>query len=136
INDVIADQMRKPFYVPRKDELLNYKKELYYEKTIYYMRLFEYVRKHITDGDKNEADEICEEIQYLCMDGFSVEKFFGVFDRMHIELENAKQVKKVLDLVTDLGNNTRRWTNNGYTSSELLSMKRNKEGSSTLNGNG
>lgn len=124
IDEVLAERAGKPFYVPRKNALLKYKDELYFEKTIYYVKFLRYVTKYLTDGNKREATDICEEIQFMCKDDFSMGEVFGLFDRLDIVLEGSEQMGEVLDLVTNLANNTRLWVNNGHTPNELFSIER------------
>lgn len=45
----------------------------------------------------------------------------------NVEFKNLDQANLVLSLITDLANNTRLWSNNGYTPYELFNMQYNIE---------
>lgn len=123
IDDVLRERMGKPFYVPRKNELLKYKDSFYFEKNKYYRRLFRFVLKNLTDGNRERAIDICEDIQGTCQqDDFLPRDIFNVFNRLKVTFEDETQVREALDLVMELSNHTRLWVNNGYTPNELFNM--------------
>ena len=125
IDDVLRERMGKPFYVPRKNELLKYKDSFYFEKNKYYRRLFRFVLKNLTDGNRERAIDICEDIQGTCQqDDFLPRDIFNVFNRLKVTFEDETQVREALDLVMELSNHTRLWANNGFTPTELFNMER------------
>lgn len=123
INDVLAERIGKPHYIPSQQELLNYRDDLYFEKTKYYNALLRYVTKELTDGDRDEAIDISEEIQYICLDDFSPTAIFDLLDLVGIGIKSREQINRLMKLVTDLANNTRLWANNGHTPNEIRSME-------------
>lgn len=123
IADVLRERMGKPFYVPRKNELLKYKDTSYFEQNKYYRALYRFVLKNLTDGNKERATDICEDIQVTCQDDFLPSDVFEVFNRLKVTFENEAQVRETLDLVMELSNHTRLWANNGYTPTELFNME-------------
>lgn len=123
INEVLAERIGKPHYIPSKKELLKYKDELYFEKTKHYLALLRYVTKELTDGSKDEAIDICEEIQYICQDDFLPSEIFDLFNRVGIIIKSKEQIDQLIQLVMDLANNTRLWANNGHTPNEIRSME-------------
>lgn len=124
INDVLAERIGKPFYVPRKNELLKYKDQFYFEKTLQYKRMFRYVTKHLVDGNREKAKELCEEIQLMCQQENSVGEIFNLLNNFDIDFESEQEVGEMLNLVSDLKNHTRLWANNGHMPSELFNVER------------
>lgn len=123
ISKVLAERIGKPHFIPSKNQLLKYKDDLYFEKTKYYNALLRYVTKELTDGDREEATDICEEIQYICLDDFSPSEIFDLFIRVGIIIKSREQIDKLMKLVIELANNTRLWANNGHTPNEIRSME-------------
>lgn len=119
IDDELIKREGKPFYIPPKNELLKYKDEFYFEKTKQYDTLLQFITNHFTDGNKVEANEICEDIQLMCQDEFSPST---VFNQARITFGSEGQFRQALNLVIDLANNTRLWENNGFTPNELSQM--------------
>lgn len=125
INEVLAERVGKPFYIPRKKELLKYRDQFYFEKTTYFYKLLRFITKNLTSGDGKIAVEICEEIQDMIQQECSLQEIFNIFNQMDIVFEGQEQVEEMLSLVTDLSNNTRLWANNGHTPKELFRVERN-----------
>ncbi|MBC9785343.1 SEC-C domain-containing protein [Heliobacterium chlorum] len=113
----------KPFYIPKREELLKYKEESYFEVTKEYEALRSYLTLNIFEGDEVKAEKLCEEVQGICENCFSMELIFNVFNREDVIFKNEDQVNEVLRRVMDLANNTRIWENNGHTPSEIFNMK-------------
>lgn len=110
----------KPFYIPLKDDLLKYKDEFYFEKTREYRALLRYVQKHFTEGNKEKAKEICEDIQGMCHVEARPNTILNEFTRRDIVFEDEKQVSEVLNLIMTFANNMRLWSNNGHTPQEIF----------------
>jgi len=119
----LAQKEGKPYYIPEKKKLLKYSDNFYFEKNKEYRKLLNYVTKYITDGNKFMADQICDDIQLACQDeSFNFNYIFNEFDRRGYVFENEEQINDIAQLVIDLANNTRLWTNNGHTPNELVQM--------------
>lgn len=112
--------MGKPYYIPAKEELLQYKDETYFEVTEQYKALKAYLAKNLFEGDDDTAEIICEDIQGLCQYGFSANGVFDIFNDKGVDFKGKEQVNEVLQLVMDLANNTRLWENNGHTPQEIF----------------
>lgn len=123
LDKVLRERIGKPFYVPEKNELLKYKDSFYFEKNKYYRELYRFVLKNLTDGNRERATDICEDIQLTCQDDFLPSDVFEVFNRLKVTFEDEAQVRETLDLVMELSNHTRLWANNGYTPTELFNME-------------
>ena len=116
----LAQKRNKPYYIPDKKELLKYKDEFYFEKNKEYQALLNYVTKKIFDGDKDKAQEVCEDIQGICGFQFSIDSVIEEFNRRDVSFKSEDQVNEVMQLVMDLANNTRIWENNGHTPNEIF----------------
>ena len=110
----------KPYYIPRKEELLRYKDDKYFEVNEQYNALINYVAQNLLGGDKYTAEIICEDIQGLCQFGFSIEEAFDILSYRGIDFKSEEQVNEVLQLIIDLANNTRLRENNGHTPREIF----------------
>ncbi|QNO13297.1 SEC-C domain-containing protein [Alkalicella caledoniensis] len=110
----------KPFYIPKKEELLKYKNETYFEVPKEYEDLLSYIANNLTDGDEHFAEILCEDIQGICQFAFSVSTIFDIFNRNEISFKSEKQISELMELVMKLANNTRLWENNGHTPNEIF----------------
>ena len=67
--DIYESRNLFSYYVPDKDELLNYADSEYFEKNESYEKLANYFLKHVFDGDRWRAEDIATEIHdYLSME--------------------------------------------------------------------
>jgi len=110
----------KPYYVPDKEELLKYKDETYFEVNEQYNALKDYMSENLLEGDDYKAEVICNDIQGGCRFGFDINEVFNILNDMNITFESEEQANEVLQLITDLANNTRIWENNGHTPQEIF----------------
>lgn len=110
----------KPYYVPKKEELLKYVDEGYFEKTKQYEDLLNYLKKNFLDGDEEKAEWLCEDIQGTCQFGLDMKIIFDSFNQRGISFKDQSQVNEVMQLVMELANNIRIWENNGFTPHEIF----------------
>lgn len=118
-NEELRKKQGKPYYIPEKRELLKYTDDFYFEKTKEYSALLRYLTKHIYQGNKLHASNHCEDIQGLLQVEGSINRILEDFP----PFDKEEQVSEVLDLVTNLSNNTRLWSNNGHTPQELAAYE-------------
>lgn len=120
----LSQQYNKPFYVPKKKELLKYKDSNYFEKTSYYRNLLTFVRKEMNINPQL-AREICEDIVLsVSMESGSLDGVFFEFERRQIQFKSEEQVVKMLDLAVELANNNRLQKNRGHTPNELFKLEK------------
>jgi hypothetical protein len=112
----------KPFLVPPKQELLKYKNENYFEHTKQYDELLQHVMDHHKQNKQN-AMEVCEDIQGMCELDLLAEEFLVHFSRLGIVFDKKQQLEKIMDLVMKLSRHTRKWSNNGFTLDELMDVE-------------
>lgn len=112
-----SNQKGKPRYLPSKNEFLKFADASYFQTTPQYNQFFNYINKNYIKG-KEECEEICNEIQFICSHE-NMEIVFEVFERNNIYPKGDAQAKHILGLVTDMQNNSRTWLNKGFTPKEL-----------------
>lgn len=118
----LSQQYNKPYYVPKRKELLKYRDSDYFEKTSYYRNLLTFVRKEMKINPQL-AREICEDIVLsLSMESGSFDGVFFEFERRQIQFKDEEQVVKIVDLVAELSNNNRLQENRGHTPNELSKL--------------
>lgn len=110
----------KPYYIPNKKELLKYKDEGYFEKTFAYYRLHSFVKKRRQLDNVNSVEDICRDVVLHCEDEVNTLDIIADMDRVGIECTSESDISEAVNLITELGNNTRLWVNNGYTPEEMF----------------
>lgn len=117
LDDIIERQQkinRKPIDL---EELLKYSDYDYYENTESKNKFKKYLKK------KNVSDEIIEEIIKLISQMYRLgNNFIGVtfeiLEDYGVEV-NERNMQEILNYLTDIYNNSRIWTNNGWTPIEM-----------------
>lgn len=110
----------KPYYVPAKEELLNYVDESYFEKSKQYNNLLSYLQKSFFKPGDEKAEWLAEDIQGMCQFGVNMQVIFDSFNKMKISFKDMNQTNEVMQLIMDLSNNIRIWENNGHTPNEIF----------------
>jgi hypothetical protein len=110
----------KPYYVPAKEELLNYVDESYFEKSKQYNNLLSYLQKNFFKPGDEKAEWLAEDIQGMCQFGVNMQAIFDSFNKMKISFKDMNQTNEVMQLIMDLSNNIRIWENNGHTPNEIF----------------
>lgn len=115
-----------PRYLPEKEEFLKYADYDYYEQTPQVLALKNYIGKVCPGCEKDPliADDLVDEIVYLCRDGGEPEDFDALLDDYDLEFKSEKQRRQFFSLVLDVLNNVRCWVNNGHTRQELLQYEK------------
>ncbi len=114
----------KPYYIPEKEELLNYKDITYFEVNQEYEEVLRFLRRMF--WRKSKAEDVGREIQRSCRSVRGLELLPLRFEEKKMRFKNAKQADEFMDLVRNLANNTRVWENNGFTPNELAEMMKNE----------
>ena len=110
----------KPYYVPPKEELLNYVDDSYFEKSKQYNNLLSYLQKYFFKPGDEKAEWLAEDIQGICQFGVNMQVIFDSFNKMKISFKDMNQTNEVMQLIMDLSNNVRIWENNGHTPNEIF----------------
>lgn len=113
IDKTIFYQNEKPFYFPTEEEITNFSKIDYYLKTEY----TEKFKKYLIEKQNVSIlaiDSLIKKIIWEITIGSETQKVFNILDSYNIEYKNYIDISEMTKLVMDLYNNTRVWSNCGY----------------------
>ena len=119
---LLAARKGKPRYAPPREELLKYADWAYYEMTPQLNALKTYLSGLISDPET--VQDTVEEIHDLSAAGSRMQEYFDLLDEAGVVIANKEQVKVLAQLLVDVQNNTRRWSNYGHTPSELSGVRK------------
>lgn len=119
-DSMLRKKAGKPYYIPEKNELLNYFDQGYFEKSKEYNDLLNYLRENFFEAGDEKAQWLAEDIQGMCQFGAGLQSIFNLFNDRKIDFEDRKQMSELVGIITELSNNTRIWENNGHTSMEIF----------------
>ena len=120
--DALLTQTKgKPQYLPPKEQLLLYKNDAFFEMTPELIALCNYISKELCQ-DPEVVTNLIDDIQFACSMESSLQDIMYEFENKNINFEHIEQVNTVVSLVTDVMNNTRLWSNRGYTPTELYEL--------------
>ncbi|MDR2615906.1 MAG: SEC-C domain-containing protein [Oscillospiraceae bacterium] len=108
----------KPRYFPASADFLEYAKWGHRESTSQIAALRRYMVREL-DLDDETADDIIDELYAAYRSGADGPDIADIFYTIGIDL-NSGQLQKLQNLTIEMNNNTRKWTNNGYTPAEML----------------
>lgn len=118
----IREKGSKPYYIPEKEELLNYVSGLYFEKTMEYYQFVLTLKKDF-GVDQERAEDMAHEVVAVCQVDYSMDQILEHLEEMGLVFEEEKEIQKMVKLIINLKNNTRIWENNGYTPEELFHLE-------------
>lgn len=118
-SEELAKRKGKPYYIPERQELLNYVDDYYVDYPQAYYQLLDYAVKNIFNGNERKAEIAVSNIQGICQYDFSAGSALEEFERQGAGPKDHQQMAEVVELIIDLANNTRIWDNNGHTPHEL-----------------
>ena len=110
----------KPYYIPKKDELLKYIKFDYFEVNNEYQDLMNYLKKMFFF--KSKAKRICQNILINCQSINALQDIPQILADNNIKIRNTRQFNKLMSLIQNLARNTRVWYHNGFTANEIEKM--------------
>jgi len=117
--DSFLEKIRdKPYYVPKKEELLKKAEDLYFELTPQLNALRDYIISNMCK-DEETVDSLIEDIELLCFMEQPFNEVIYEFKRNGILFESTRQLNTLMSLLADVYNNTRTWNNRGYTAKEM-----------------
>lgn len=111
----------KPRYVPSKESLLKYADVMYYEITPSFKQLHSYLIEEL-HINVMLAEEIIDDVQFACSMEEPLQEIVFEIERRDVIFKDKKQLQKVTALVIELYNDTRLWSNVGYTPAEVASF--------------
>lgn len=116
---LVKEQTGKLYYIPEKEELLNYAEPHYSEQPLEYIELVEFLKSRQYKNQSNNIENIVEMIFIGFMMGVSVEIALDHIEIEKFRLRNKTQLNKLLVILQNFRDNTRMRKNNGYTPIEL-----------------
>lgn len=126
IANLLDSAKDKPYYVPEREELLRYADETYFEMTSQLSALQDYVLKELCK-DQETVDYLIDDVQLACAKGSSIQDLIYEFESRKINFKTPLQAQQTIQLLTEIYNNTRMWSNNGHTLVELLALNEGNE---------
>jgi hypothetical protein len=111
----------KPYHIPDLQTLEKYVDDKYYKKTLYIERLEKYVFQHL-EKESIRVESLIEAIALLVRNEGGIQEPIDEFYRWNIHI-SENQIQDVIKLLMDVHNNTKMWTNNGFSPSELRAYK-------------
>jgi len=118
----IKVQGDKPRYIPAKDELLKYENE-YYEcetQVACWEKLREYAKKIWPENYKTYL--LISELKEVPELSTGVNELSEIFDKFGLVFDDQKQAQEFINLYMEARNNTRIWSNKGYSPNELRKL--------------
>ncbi len=118
---LLADRKGKPRYTPSREELLKYADWDYYEMTPPLTALKARLSEMISDPEK--VMDLLDEIHEMCAAEVKMQEYFDLLDEAGVVFDNMEQANAVIQLIIDVKNNTRLWSNYGHTPRELSGVR-------------
>jgi hypothetical protein len=118
-DDLLKQKINQPYYRPDQAELLKYQDDGYFEENEAYCALYNFIKKYFYDGDDAKTQRLAEDIQGLCAVESDINTMINEFHRRNLRIKNHSQREEAIRLIEDLAENTRLWSNNGYTMVEM-----------------
>jgi hypothetical protein len=120
-NELLMRIQGKPNYIPNKEKLLKYADDLHLEMTPQLLQLRLFILNQLCD-DPQLVDSAIDDIQLACSMEEPLQEIVSELERREIHFKTMDQVKRFTALVTEVYNNTRMWSNCGYTPSEMSAI--------------
>ena len=119
--ELLYNTKDKPYYIPGKNEFLKYSDDLYFEMTPQLIELKKFVLKDMCK-DEEIVDSLIDDIQLACSMESSMDEIKYEFERRNINFKSMSQLKNLISLIIEVNNNTRIWSNHGYTPIEMHNL--------------
>ncbi len=122
VGALIMAKAGKPYYIPKKKDLLKFTDPYYHEISDQYTTLYEYINKKMLKNNSKLASSLSYDIYISIQCGVSTQELFDLFSERDIEIKDFNQAQDLSYLIMELKNNTRIWENNGHTPSEIFEL--------------
>ena len=117
------NQQGKPYYVPKKAQLLAYENPFYCEDTPEKQRLIRFLRSQFVLSTA-EAEEILIDFLFAIRSvSFRMQDAFLLLDHTGARFHSESSIEKFAGLFSEFHNTTRMPCNRGHTPAELMSMR-------------
>ena len=132
--DLSAEAFGKPYYVPGKDELLNYCDGFYIERTPQQEQLRAMLAKDFFKGDFSLAEqEVYELVSTIQALGDNMNHVIESFST-RLDFKDTQHFNRYLPVVIGIMNTTRIWEHRGHTPHELDQMAKDGQPLSSMPG--
>lgn len=118
----LNEKENKPYYVPKKEDLLRYADDSYWEKNQEYHRLLNHLKVYYS-LDPEKAKDVAGDAQLMCQFKFKMEQILDRMEQLGVVYQNDMDIEKTLHFIIQLKNNTRIWENNGHTPNEMRAVR-------------
>ncbi|WP_031577635.1 hypothetical protein [Proteiniclasticum ruminis] len=118
----IREKGSKPYYIPEKEELLNYLDGFYFEKNNAYHQFVQELTKNYK-VNQEKAEDLVSDVVDICQFNYSTQGVISRLEEMGLVFSSEKDLNNIVKLIMNLMNNTRIWENNGYTPEEMFNME-------------
>ncbi len=115
--DILDEIEEIDMYIPEKEELLLYIDSEYFEHTKETKAFCDYV--YSLGYSDIHASDICTTVCSFCRIDVYLYKIIEFLLSVNLDVENTDNGKKIMDLITDVKNNTRSWERCGHKPSEI-----------------
>lgn len=124
VQKLLSERSGKPRYNPSREDFLKYSDWDYYEVTPQLITLKHQLSKFITDRDA--VLELLDEIHDLSAAEARTQEYLNLLNSAGVVFDSMEQAGAMMQLIFDVRNNTRLWTNYGHTPNELFSLEKSK----------
>jgi hypothetical protein len=121
-DSLILEQGDKPRFIPEKDELLKYENQ-YYESEIQassWNKLHEFVVKEWPDN--KQIYRFYNELKEISVFSTGIQGISELLRKYSLVFSGEKQVQVFFNLLMEARNNTRLWSNKGYSPNEMRKL--------------
>ena len=122
----LEEQGDKQRFIPEKKEFLKFENQYYESETqvLYWEKIREFIFQEWSDSRQRYRfyNELKESSNFNA--GFK--EISELLDKCRLEFRSDMQIHELFNLYTEAHNNTRMWSNKGYSPNELTMIQRNK----------
>lgn len=120
VGQLLQRKAGKPYYVPRKEILLQYKDDEFYEETKQTKSFYRLLKKVVHPSNVNSVEDVFYDVLLGCqMEDHPIDIIHDL-DRIDVTFSTKKQLSEAIQVIIDLSNHTRLWSNNGFTPYEIF----------------
>lgn len=124
-HDIYKERSKWPYYIPEKEELLNYVDEYYFEKNETYREMVSLLSEKVTAGDTVLAEEIATEIHdHLTVNFNDISGAFNIVSDFDLTVDDDGTSGKLKLLIADYAISIRVWDQNGFSLTEMTEKLR------------
>ena len=122
----LRTQGDKPRFIPEKDELLKFENQ-YYEsekQASYWNKLYEFIGKEWPDN--NQRYRFYNELKEIPELSVGIKEVSELLEKYRLVFSGEKQAQAFFNLFMEARNNTRLWSNKGYSPNEMIKLLENR----------